>query len=46
MSDARFVLLSGNDDFAVFYDFHLILGEEGNIVIVTELANRNDGSGG
>ena len=43
---ARFVPLSNNDDFAVFYDFHLIFGEEGDIVIVTELANGNDESGG
>ena len=42
---AHFVLLRDNDDLTVFYDFHLILGEEGNIVVVTELVNGNDGSG-
>jgi hypothetical protein len=37
--------LANDDDLAIVEKLHVILGEEGNALVVAELANRNNGAG-
>ena len=36
-------MLSSNNDFSVFYDIHVVLGEYGNTIIIAQLSDGNQG---